>query len=104
MKKLLISLILAVVALSAYADSISYKTIVNVPYLETPGDDYQNERCKLDIYFPEGLTDFPTVVFFHGGGLLCNKRSQQSEKFRIKIILTTVAPEKNNHYFCLIIL
>ena len=69
MKKLLISLTLAVAALSAYADSISYKTITNVPYLETTGDDYQNERCKLDIYFPEGLTDFPTVIFFHGGGL-----------------------------------
>ena len=69
MKKLLLILSLAIATLSAYADSISYKTICDVPYLETAGDDYQNERCKLDIYFPENLTDFPTIVFLHGGGL-----------------------------------
>ena len=26
-------------------------------------------RCKLDLYYPTDLTDFPTVVWFHGGGL-----------------------------------
>lgn len=27
------------------------------------------ERCKLDLYYPENAKDFPTVVWFHGGGL-----------------------------------
>ena len=69
MKRLLLIFALALAAAPTFADSIEYKTVVNVPYLEDRGDDYQNERCKLDIYFPEGMTDFPTVVFFHGGGL-----------------------------------
>ena len=27
------------------------------------------ERCKLDVKWPKGTTNFPTVVWFHGGGL-----------------------------------
>ncbi|MDR1005163.1 MAG: serine hydrolase [Prevotellaceae bacterium] len=32
-------------------------------------DAYAQARCKLDVYYPAGLTDAPTVVWFHGGGL-----------------------------------
>lgn len=28
------------------------------------------ERCRLDVKWPEGKTNFPTVVWFHGGGLV----------------------------------
>lgn len=31
--------------------------------------DYQKERCKLDLYLPVGSPDFPTLVWFHGGGI-----------------------------------
>ena len=27
------------------------------------------ERCKLDVKWPKGMTNFATVVWFHGGGL-----------------------------------
>ena len=27
------------------------------------------ERCKLDIYYPENKKDFSTIVWFHGGGM-----------------------------------
>ena len=27
------------------------------------------DRCKLDVKWPKGETNFPTVVWFHGGGL-----------------------------------
>lgn len=30
---------------------------------------YEQERCKLDIYLPKNRKNFPTVVWFHGGGL-----------------------------------
>ncbi|MGN1246305.1 MAG: alpha/beta hydrolase, partial [Muribaculaceae bacterium] len=47
-----------------------YGTIANVSYIEgNEADAYRVERCKLDLYVPEGKTGFPTVVFFHGGGL-----------------------------------
>jgi acetyl esterase/lipase len=30
---------------------------------------YEKERCKLDLYLPPGQKDFPTLVWYHGGGL-----------------------------------
>lgn len=57
---------------NANAQDINYKTISNIPYYaETvrQSDSYINERCVLDIYYPEGKKDFATVVWFHGGGL-----------------------------------
>ncbi|MCU0364644.1 MAG: alpha/beta hydrolase [Ignavibacteriaceae bacterium] len=32
-------------------------------------DNYKNERCKLDLYYPTNTKNFPVVVWFHGGGL-----------------------------------
>lgn len=31
--------------------------------------DYQKERCVLDIYYPQNIDSFATIVWFHGGGL-----------------------------------
>jgi acetyl esterase/lipase len=30
---------------------------------------YENERCRLDLYLPEGKKGFPVIVWFHGGSL-----------------------------------
>lgn len=47
-----------------------YATEVNVAYRpELDQDPYARERCRLDLYYPTGVKDFPTVVWFHGGGL-----------------------------------
>jgi acetyl esterase/lipase len=44
--------------------------LTNLPYkAEAAADDYQRERCRLDLYLPEG-TGFPSLVWFHGGGLV----------------------------------
>jgi acetyl esterase/lipase len=40
----------------------------------TDADDGK-DRCRLDLYRPEGAKGFPTVVYFHGGGLTGGKRS-----------------------------
>ena len=32
-------------------------------------DDYIKERCVLDVYYPNNINSFATVVWFHGGGL-----------------------------------
>ena len=31
--------------------------------------EYRNERCKLDLKTPDNLVKFPTLIYFHGGGL-----------------------------------
>jgi len=48
-----------------------YNFVDNIPYYEsdTIRDEYIKERCKLDLYYPTNIKDYPTVVWFHGGGL-----------------------------------
>ena len=47
-----------------------YRTETNILY-RTGADlsAYMKERCRLDVYYPIGMTGFATVVWFHGGGL-----------------------------------
>ncbi|MDR0749708.1 MAG: alpha/beta hydrolase [Tannerellaceae bacterium] len=47
----------------------NYRTVNDIAYRQAANDLYAAERCKADIYYPEGVTGFPTVVWFHGGGL-----------------------------------
>ena len=57
-------MLLMVVAINAQ----NYKTESNISYT-TKTDAYSKERLKLDVYYPEKLTDCPVIVWFHGGGL-----------------------------------
>ncbi len=41
----------------------------NVPYRPALGDPYIEERCRLDLWLPEGVSNYPLVVWLHGGGL-----------------------------------
>ncbi len=48
----------------------SYKTESDIAYRTGDNqDDYMRSRCRLDVYFPTHLKEFPTVVWFHGGAL-----------------------------------
>lgn len=51
---------------------LNYITKENISYYssdESATDEYIDERCKLDIYYPAGIKNFTTVVWFHGGGI-----------------------------------
>jgi len=44
----------------------------NIPYytaVENTNDTYKAERCVLDLYYPINQSNFPTIVWFFGGGL-----------------------------------
>lgn len=66
---LLIALLLSVQLFSQ--EKITYNTEADISYYpeNREMDEYMKERCKLDIYYPENVKDFATVVWFHGGGL-----------------------------------
>ena len=52
--------------------TIIYKTEKSIPYYDEAtikGDDYRSKMCVLDLYYPTNIKDFPTIVWFHGGGL-----------------------------------
>jgi acetyl esterase/lipase len=56
---------------------LSYETIYNISYRsleDMQSDDYMKSRCKLDFYYPNKTDGFPTVVFFHGGGLSAGEK------------------------------
>src|SRR5690606_9491577 len=49
---------------------ITYQLVEDIGYRDDEADDaYAKERCVLDVYYPETKKGFPTVVWFHGGGI-----------------------------------
>ena len=63
----LVSLFLTAL-LSAQPQQAGYNTVRDISYTDSD-DAYAREHCKLDVYYPENLSDCPVVVWFHGGGL-----------------------------------
>ncbi|MFM8879300.1 MAG: alpha/beta hydrolase [Verrucomicrobiota bacterium] len=59
------------------ADSVAgHRTEAGLPYRpDSEPDAYARERCRLDVHHPVGKQAFPTVVWFHGGGLTGGNRS-----------------------------
>ena len=58
----------------ALKENISYRSSD-----EQQTDEYIAERCKLDIYYPENIKDFITVVWFHGGGITSGNKEIPSK-------------------------
>src|SRR5690606_9438709 len=49
---------------------ITSQVVEDIGYRGNDADDaYAKERCVLDVYYPENKKGFPTVVWFHGGGI-----------------------------------
>ena len=67
MKKLILLLsIVSTVLNGADFNNIAY---YDKDFPVTGNKKYLQERCKLDLRTPNGVKNFPTVVWFHGGGL-----------------------------------
>ena len=67
-----IILFLTLLFISTPLFSQEYNTIQNIHYYDektNKSDGYINERCVLDVYIPKNVKNFPTVIWFHGGGL-----------------------------------
>ncbi|MBP3774235.1 MAG: alpha/beta hydrolase [Bacteroidaceae bacterium] len=57
-----------------------YKWIKDIPYVASSDtSQYRRERCKLDVYYPQGKKGFKTLVWFHGGGLTKGSKSLRKE-------------------------
>jgi len=84
MNNLLLLILLLAACIQAGAQETIYITRDNLQYYPESvnrSDEYINERCVLDLYYPEDLEGYPTVVWFHGGGLTGgNKEIPQSLK------------------------
>lgn len=73
MKRYIIMVVVALVAMLPVCGADGYKMVSDLSYRDTEGsivdDNYARERCKLDVYYPVEAADAPVVVWFHGGGL-----------------------------------
>ena len=74
MKRLYIILTAIAICTAASASGREYAVCRDIPY-KFSGDDYEKERCKLDIYYPTDTSGCPVVVWFHGGGLTSGNKS-----------------------------
>jgi acetyl esterase/lipase len=97
MSRLFLLLLLSVTALIAPAQ-ITYKTENNISYRTGENlDDYMKERCKLDVYVPENVDSFTTVVWFHGGGLTAGQKSiperLKNKKFAVVAVNYRLSPK-----------
>jgi acetyl esterase/lipase len=58
-------------------EKIAYKTETAIPYYGKDvmkDDKYMQEMCVFDFYYPDNIENFPTIVWFHGGGLTGGER------------------------------
>lgn len=53
----------------------SYEIVRDIPY-QKDGSDYAQARGKLDLYLPRGRENFPVLVWFHGGALMYEDKSE----------------------------
>jgi len=58
--------------LDLYESGKLTKTIKDIPYSKDGGKD--GDPRRMDVQFPVAATGFPTVVWFHGGGLTGGRR------------------------------
>jgi acetyl esterase/lipase len=75
MKKI-VFLLLFITTLSVQAQQ-QYETEKDIPYYSesiSQQDSYLASQCTLDLYYPKGLKNFATIVWFHGGGLTGGKK------------------------------
>ncbi|MGB8166020.1 MAG: alpha/beta hydrolase [Chthoniobacteraceae bacterium] len=65
---------------SASAESLApggLRELTDVPYKQGASlTDYEQTRCKLDVYLPAAEKGFATLVWFHGGGLKNGDKNQ----------------------------
>ena len=64
-----------VLLMSVWACAGDFAKDGDISYLPDPvNSDYAKEQCKLDVFYPKNVTDFSTIVWFHGGGLRMGER------------------------------
>lgn len=70
MKKVFISVFILITC-QTFAQQ-QYETIKAIHYYDesiNKKDTYIDSQCVLDLYYPKGVKNFATIIWFHGGGI-----------------------------------
>lgn len=65
-----------------FSTTLSAQNLTNISYYPESVSKLNSnisEKCKLDIYLPEKTPKFPTVIWFHGGGLSSGEKEIPAE-------------------------
>ncbi|WP_374441155.1 alpha/beta hydrolase [Epilithonimonas sp.] len=87
-----ISLILIFVFAFSFAQT-EYKTESNISYYPekiNKTDTYIRSQCQLNFYYPANVKNFPTVIWFHGGGLTGGTNELPKELLEQNIAVVSV--------------
>ena len=82
MKYFFTAILLAATCILSSAQLSTYTTRTDINYYSDSdilSDEYIKERCVLDLYYPDDKEGFPTVIWFHGGGLSAGNKSIPAE-------------------------
>jgi len=84
MRKYIFSIAIIAISFIVNAQESQYSTKQNIHYYNdsiNQSDEYINQRCVLDVYYPKDLKGYATIIWFHGGGLRAgNKEIPQALK------------------------
>lgn len=79
----LVSLICCDNQISESETDYNFRVIKDIQYKkDSPASEYEYQRCKLDLYLPEGVENYPVLVWFHGGSL---KRGSKDDEMNINL-------------------
>ncbi len=87
-----ISFILMLVVVFSFAQT-EYQTESNIAYYPEnirKTDSYISSQCKLNFYYPTNVKNFPTVIWFHGGGLTGGSNELPKELLNENIAVVSV--------------
>lgn len=78
-------LVLLACSITLYAQGYQWEKAIS--YREGKQNAYMKQKCLLDVYYPTDKKDFPTVVWFHGGGLTGGDREIPRELREQELLL-----------------
>lgn len=77
MKRALLTMTFLFRAIVCSGQIIAYTTESDLAYYPdqmSEGQPYIQERCVLNLYYPEGEKGFAAIIWFHGGGLTAGQK------------------------------
>ena len=95
MKKLLLLLLL--IPIVSFGQD--YNLISDLNYYSSEiskADSYISERCELDLYYPSEKKNFPTIIFFHGGGLKNGEKFIEETYNRLEELKSLIVSNKSS--------